>query len=75
MFGTHWSLLGHRTSAFARVALITLSASIFSIDFGNRGHSAVIVCSSLWAKKPVVVRGYSSTAVHVRVVYRLDLVD
>ena len=31
----------------ARVALITLSAFIFSTDFGNRGHSAVIVCSSL----------------------------
>ena len=53
MFGTHWSLLGHRTSGLARVALITLSAFIFSTDYGNRGHSAVIVCSDVWANKPV----------------------
>ena len=54
MFGTHWSLLGHRTSGLARVALVTLSAFIFSTDYGNRVHSAVIVCSDVWAKKPVV---------------------
>ena len=41
-FGIHWSLLGHRTSGLGEVELVTLSAFIFSTDYGNRVHSAVI---------------------------------
>ena len=42
MFGSHWSLLGPRASALGEVELITLSAFIFSTDYGNRVNSAVI---------------------------------
>ena len=49
----HWSLLGHRASPLVEVELITLSAFIFSTDYGNRVHSAVIVHSTVWANKPV----------------------